>query len=325
MANELVKVEIPSYLAKIMADNPELMVINDEAVGGISSGQTYPQIKLKGTRFRIVDGETDTILKTTEIQVVIFRAKERPERVFYLGSFNPDEEKAPDCQSLNGICPAPGTPNPQNSVCDGCHNNVWGTGKNPDGTPSKGKACKERKLVVVAPYGPDGVTERSFGLSIPPASLTLFGNYVKQLKLHGAALPMVITTISFSEDSNFPMLTFKFDGVLSPSDIAKVMTMMHSPETLNIIEMPPAALPAPATIKEVPPETHHEAAPADPPPPPADPPKERKPRAKKGDAQTAFGGGEPAPEDPGEETGHTGNDAMPSTDDVRKALGLFGE
>jgi hypothetical protein len=307
MANELVKVEIPSYLAKIMADNPEMMGINDEAVGGISSGKTYPMIKLKGTRFRIVDGDTDTVLKSTEIQVVVFRAKERPERVFYLGAFNPDEEKSPDCQSDNGICPNKNVSAPQNSVCEGCHNNVWGTGKNADGTPSKGKACKERKLLVVAPYGPEtGVTEKSFGFSIPPTSLTNFGKYVNQLKVHGVALPMVVTTISFNEDSNFPVLSFNHAGVLSAADAAKVIGMMHSPETLSIIDVQPAA---PQIIHTPEPESDPEPEPSPP------PPKERKPRVKKETAASAFGEGEV------EES----KEALPGVDDIRKALGLFGE
>lgn len=323
MANDLMKIEAPEYMLSMVKDNPELEGLMQELSAGTGGGAMYPQIKLKGTRFRIIDGDADQILKTTEINVAILRAKEKPERVFYVGAFNPDEERSPDCKSTNGVVPDADSVCKQNSSCEGCSQNAWGTGKAADGTPSKGKACKERKLIVVAPISPNGViTEKAFGLSIPPASISSYGSYISQLKLHGIKVPgMVITTIGFKEDSNFPTLTFSYGGTLALSEAGKAIKLMVSPEVASIINKETSAAPIFAPEKDTA-VSEHAAAPApeeadpvpDPAPAPEKPKRGRKPKSE----DTAFG----RADEPDSVQELSDAPDQPDPSEIAKALGI---
>jgi hypothetical protein len=286
----------------------------DELAAGTSSGPAYPQIKMKNARFRIVDGENDQILKTTEITVALLRAKEKPERRFYLKPYVEGEEQAPDCKSSNGIVPDADSVDKQNSCCEGCQHNAWGTGKKADGTPSDGKACQERKLIVVAPVDQDGVvTEKAFGLSIPPTSLTPYNKYLSQLKLHGVKIPgIVITSIGFA-DANHPMLTFEYAGMLKPAEAAKAVKLMMSTEVASIISV---SAPAPAEPTPEPATPPVEEKPVEPTPPPVEEKKKRGPKPK---AQTSAFGETTASEPETKEVDDTPDDDAAA---VAKALGI---
>lgn len=251
MANELVEVKIPSYLSTILAANPELEELNKELGAGFAGSPAYPQIRVKGMRFRVIDGDIDTVLKSLEIPVVVLRAKEHPERSFYMKPFVEGEEVSPDCCSSNGV-----TPNADyhiNATCAGCAHNVWGTGKKSDGTPSDGKACKERKFIVVAPVDANGiVTEKAFGMSLPTKSGTPWSQYVKQLDIHGVKVPLVVTKIGFSEKESYPVFTFTYGGPVLESEIPKIVRLIKAPEVLSMIDakvptMPPTMPPTTPT------------------------------------------------------------------------------
>jgi len=320
MANELMKIEVPENMLALLQEHPELAGLMQELATGTSSGPTYPQIKLKGTRFRMVDGDLDQVLKTTEIKVAILRAKEKPERRYYIKPYVEGEEQVPDCESENGITPDADCVCPQNTSCAGCRHNVWGTGTKADGTPSGGKACKERKLITVAPVDKDGVVfEKAFGLSIPPTSLTPYGNYIDQLKLHGIKIPaLVITTIGFA-DANHPILTFAYGGTLSPVEAGKAIKLMTAPETVGIITVgsTPPALSAPVVASAPPVTLIPEPGVVNPEviPPPADSPK-KKGRPVKTVTTSPFGETTEIPQEPKEPT----DNADPAA--VAKALGI---
>jgi len=304
----------------LLKEHPELAGLMQELAAGTSSGPTYPQIKLKGTRFRMIDGEIDELLKVVELRVAILRAKEHPERSYYVKPYVEGEEQAPDCKSENGITPDADCVYPQNTSCAGCRHNAWGTGTKADGTPSGGKACKERKLIVVAPVDKDGIVfEKAFGMSIPPTSLTPYGKYVDQLKMHGVKIPaFVITTIGFA-DANHPILTFAYSATLKVSEQAKVIKLMTAPETVGIITVGSTSLPAP--VVAAPPALPAPVVAPEPvvvvPTPPADPPK-KKGRPAKTTTTSPFG--ETTAEAPQEPEEEPEDNADPAA--IAKALGM---
>ena len=263
MSNDLMipdAASVPSYLR-----NPELArKANEEAASGISTG--YPaRVKLSGKQFTLVDGNGDetpfppaSLVAGPDgnvyLPVIVLRAKRALSKSWYAMAYNPNSDtfQAPDCFSEDAERPDASVAAPQSDTCAACPHNAFGSGKDQNGAPTKGKACSDTKILAVHVPG--------FGvhmLRTPPASLKNFGLFVKQLSANGIPLGTVKTLIGFDLAETYPIMVFKFGGYLPENLIPKLAEMSESIEVCEIVE----ARTAPAVAKQVAAPVQEKAAP----------------------------------------------------------------
>lgn len=268
----------PSYLAALLANNPVLAATNEAALANMFAGMP-PMIGVNASRFVIKDGGQDTLVTDANghpvavLGCVILAAKPQLEKKLYLTAYTPGSNAAPDCYSMNGIAPEADSSNKQAEACAGCWANVFGSGVDQTGNPTKGKRCSDIKKLALFANG------KVYGFNIPPASLQNFTAYVRDLSARQIPLPAVITTIGF--DIQQPqVLTFTYAGMLAQENLPAVAELCDSQAVKDVINFKmtaPTQLPAPTTQAALPP-----AAPQDPPAPPkpaAAPKSNRKPAA----------------------------------------------
>ena len=206
-----VNIQVPAHLASRVGAPSALA---QSLTGGLSSGgESYPRISIKGARFRIVDGDTETVLDSTTLDVVIVGANPRLSKTWYAKQWSKDAEpSAPDCFSLDGIGPDPQSTDPQNDLCASCPQNAWGSKVTPTGQQIK--ACSDNKrLAVVAAEDASGPV---YLLQVTPAALKGLNQYQKELTVRGIPPEIVKTKVSFDTDASFPKLEFGFGGFLEP-------------------------------------------------------------------------------------------------------------
>lgn len=237
-------IKIPAHLAKLM-NQPSML--GDAISGGIGGGADFPRISIKGARFRIKDGDAETVLQETYLDVVIVGANPRLSKTWYAKAWTPDAEPAaPDCYSLDGVRPNADSVNIQNDLCATCPHNAWGSKITPQG--QKVKACSDQKrLAVVAANDPTGPI---YLLSVTPAALKGLNQYHSELKMRGIPVEGIKTRISFDTNASFPKLTFGFGGFLDEATVDAVSGLFGSSEVKQITgEEAPAAM-APAEVEK---------------------------------------------------------------------------
>lgn len=257
-----VNIKVPSHLA---AKVGQPSALSQSIASGISSGQAFPRISIKGSRFRIVEDGTETVLDTTTLDVVIVGANPKLSKTFYAKAWDKDAEPtAPDCFSLDGIRPHPESETPQNDLCAQCPHNAWGSKIGPQGQQLK--ACTDQKrLAIVSADDPEGPV---YLLQVTPAALKGLNAYHKELSLRGIPAEIVKTKIGFDTDASFPKLKFGFGGFLDEDTYASVEPLFGADNVLEITgEKQPETVAAPtqprkAAVKPKPapePEVEEEA------------------------------------------------------------------
>lgn len=234
-------IQVPAHLAKRVGQPSALA---QSMAGGIGGGEAIPRISLKGARFRIKDGDAETVLPNTHLDVVIVGANPRLSKTWYAKTWTPDAEPAaPDCFSLDGVRPNTDSTDPQNDLCATCPHNAWGSKVTPMG--QKIKACADQKrLAVVAADDPSGPI---YLLQVTPAALKGLNQYQKELSMRGIAPEIVKTRISFDTDASFPKLLFGFGGFLDEPTMEAVDGLFGSSE-VKAITGEEVAAPAPAPV-----------------------------------------------------------------------------
>jgi hypothetical protein len=251
MSNALIpaNIKVPAHLAARVGAPSAL---SQSITGGLSSGgESFPRISIKGARFRIVEGDTETVLDTTSLEVVIVGANPRLSKTWYAKAWTPDSEpQAPDCFSLDGVSPDPQSTAPQNDLCASCPQNAWGSKVTPTGQQIK--ACSDMKrLAIVAADDPEGAV---YLLSVTPAALKGLNQYHKELSVRGIPPEIVKTKVSFDTDASFPKLAFSFGGFLDEDTQAIVDQLFgsdHVKEITGEAERQPVAVPQIAAPKPV--------------------------------------------------------------------------
>jgi len=106
-------------------------------------------------------------------------------------------KQPPTCASLDLVKPTADIAEPQDNGkgCLACKWSQWGSGKNQDGTPSRGQACKQRLRVFLLRPGEEIPTL----LSLPPSALKAFGQYALQLRQSKASLVAVTTIFGLAD------------------------------------------------------------------------------------------------------------------------------
>ena len=221
--------EIPEY-AMVSADVAKEMYA--DAINGISAGAP-PAIRVKGGKFRIVEGGEETTIKALVegqyLPVVVLAAKRALNKTYYAAAYDPaNEPEAPDCWSLDSEKPDASIKNPVCATCAACPMNAFGSGRNAAGQPTKGKACTDTKIVAVAYNG------APYALRIPPASLKGFGSYVRGLQARNVLLGAVVTFLSLDDDADFPKLEFKVGAFVPRDKFETLADMAKSPEVHDI-------------------------------------------------------------------------------------------
>jgi hypothetical protein len=221
-------IKVPAHLAARIGTQSALA---QSMTGGIGSGVAVPRISIKGARFRIVDGDTETVLDSTKLSVIVVGANPGLSKTWYAKAWTPDADTAaPDCYSLNGISPHPDSEQPQNDMCATCPQNAWGSKITPQG--QKIKACADQKrLAIVAADDPDGPV---YLLQVTPAALRGLNQYQKELTMRGIPPEIVATEVSFDTDASFPKLKFSFGGFLDEDQLAAVDKLFGSQEVLEV-------------------------------------------------------------------------------------------
>lgn len=241
----LANVQIPAHLS---AKVGQPSALSQSIASGISSGQSFPRISIKGARFRIIEDGTETVLDTTSLDVVIVGANPKLSKTFYAKAWDKDAEpSAPDCFSLDGVRPHPESEGPQNDVCASCPHNAWGSKTGPQGQQLK--ACTDQKrLAVVAADDPEGPV---YLLQVTPAALKGLNSYHKELSVRGIPAEVVKTKIGFDTDASFPKLKFGFGGFLDEDTYAAVEPLFGADNVMEITgERQPEAAAAPSTPRK---------------------------------------------------------------------------
>jgi len=258
-------VKVPAHIAARVGQPSALA---QSLGGGIGGGGDFPRISLKGSRFRIKDGDAETVIQETSLDIVIVGANPRLSKNWYAKAWDANAEPtAPDCFSSDGVRPSADAENPQNDICATCPHNAWGSKVTPTG--QKIKACSDTKrLAVVSADDPTGPI---YLLQVTPAALKGLNQYQKELSMRGIPAEVVKTRISFDTDASFPKLMFGFGGFLDEDGMAAVDTLFGSDKVKEITGEEAAALmlaapvekPKPQLVKAVEPEPE-EPAPATP-------------------------------------------------------------
>jgi len=231
---------------------------NEEAMASLSLGG-FPYIKLNGTRFMAVEGDREVTLPVMELPVVIMRAARELRKKWYATKFNPNSpepNKKPDCFSDDGITPHGTSTSPQAKTCASCPHNAFGSGRDQDGKPTDGKACSDNKQLAVYSRAPSQtpvpanmtpIETSVFGLRLPPASLKNFAVYVKAMTAKGVPLAGALTIIGFDPAYTYPVLSFRFGGLLNDAQYAAIDAMAKGEEVATILAPTPGAAVAVAT------------------------------------------------------------------------------
>ena len=256
-----VNVTIPAHLAaRIGAPS----VLAQSVMAGLGGGPAYPKISIKGSRFRIKEGSTETVLNTLELEVVIVGANPRLSKTWYAAKWDPNAEaSAPNCYSLDGVSPAADAEDPQNDLCASCPKNAWGSAVADNGQQLK--ACRDHKrLAVVAA---DDASGPVYLLEVTPAALKGLNQYQRELTMRGIPAEVVKTKVSFDSDASFPKLKFGFGGFLDADTQAVVDGLFGTPEVLEVTGEATANAPAPAPAPKPQPVAPKPVAVVAPPPP----------------------------------------------------------
>jgi hypothetical protein len=237
--------KVPAHLAKRI-NQPS--VLAESIAGGIATGEAIPKISIKSSRFRIVEGGDEILLKELELETIIVGANPKISKIFYKSSWSADTDpEAPDCFSLNGVTPDISVQNPENPDCATCPNSQWGS-RIVDGKELK--ACSDKKrLAVVAKQDPEGTV---YLLEVTPAALRNLNAYQKELSTRGIPVELVTTVVSFDPDASFPKLQFHFGGFLDEDEVEIVEALHGTDEVLRVTGQleSPTSLPEPIQEEE---------------------------------------------------------------------------
>src|SRR6266566_2181408 len=166
------------------------------AIGGITAGSPA-HISIAGNHFTLVDDAgNEKPIQTLFLDVCVIDANPSVSKIFFdpRTPFVPggDNSNPPICWSDNGIGASAQASQPQNTSCQLCPQNAWGSAVS-KATGAKVKACNDVKKLAILVPGIDMV----FLMRIPPASLKNWGKYCNTLAGHGVDLPDALTRLEF--------------------------------------------------------------------------------------------------------------------------------
>lgn len=225
-AEETTALQVPDYLKGVQTTN-------DEMSTGV--GVSVPRVSLKGSKFRLIDGEKEERV-SEPFNVVILGVEPRNglSRTWYEKPYNPQSADPPDCSSWDGVRPDPWVSKPQSKLCANCPLNMWGSAKSMSG--KKAKACKESKRLIIVKA--DDIEGTQYVLTVTISSLKALSAYGKWLSQNQLPFSAVITELSFNEESDYPELEFNFNSFLEESDGKMCMSIAEERPWESVISSP---------------------------------------------------------------------------------------
>lgn len=225
---------------------------------GIAPGGGVNRVGIRNGYWSLIGSDGETINITERyLDVILLVGNPNMSKVYYEGAFTGEDGIAPTCHSHNGVGPSVSAAKPQASTCNECILNQWNTAKRSDGTPGKGKACGDRKLIAIIATKHPGKT---YKLDIPPASLQNLFAYVQEImKLgHASGRPMepfdFVSRLEFDPTKTGQVITFKRGGQLTDPQLVYIADVLDSGQVEGLLELhdkPRAALPAPKAAPQV--------------------------------------------------------------------------
>lgn len=194
------------------------------------AGVGGPRLSIKGKQFRFIEGDNERPYPFGQPLNVVLLTTDPHEGVaknFYGHAYVEGEDQSPKCYSSDGITPDAGVEEAQSATCATCPHNKFGTARNQDGSPAKGKACRDFKRVYVVPH------DEPFGevheLRVPPTSFKNMQSYGSKLDKVGVKMHGVVTQLNFTSDTS-PVLTFTFVGYLEQDTVMQLDGRISSGE-----------------------------------------------------------------------------------------------
>ena len=253
MSNEvsLFQQAVPDYIKEVEVD--ELT----KSLGGAGG---MKRISIRGSVFRMmVNGEEIAKNESRAMNIVVVNGTKYVARKFYAGAYVAGESAPPDCWSNDGITPDASIQDPQHANCEGCPQNIKGSGAN------ESRACKyEKRLAVVLA---DDIKGSVYQLILPSKSYfgkgdqdhMPFEQYAKYVASQGYNINMIVTEMKLDSDSDTPKLTFKPIGFLNKEQWEVAKMQGNTPEAKSAVvqtaaqaDSKPKAIAAPVKAAEAP-------------------------------------------------------------------------
>jgi hypothetical protein len=224
------------------------------ALAGGAVGNRTKSISIKGGVFRLNEGGKEiAAIEERYLDVVIVNAAPDVSRVFYAKAYD-GEVSAPDCWSQDGKTPSSEASNPQHNKCDGCQQNIAGSGQN------NSRACRfQQHIAVVLANDMEGAVLK---LTVPAKSV--FGKeegdnralqaYARHLGAQNIDPSEVITRMKFDTKSEAPKLFFKAMRWLTDDEFPTIQEQGKTDTALKAItmsfsKMDSVAAPAPLKLE----------------------------------------------------------------------------
>lgn len=250
MTNELQVVNqnfaVPAYL---QATVDEERAVNAAAGAGIAKSDFLPSLSIKGKCFSIRQNGDVKTFDMPALDVVVIAARPYISKVMYPGVYNPKDNAAPVCASINSQTPDyesqaidPATGKCPNN-CAGCYFNQFGSAKQ-----GAGKACKDYKRLVVMLASPDGknfpANAPALILDVPATSLKapkgttymMLKECVNALDAGNVPLSAYVLTLRFVMSSEFPQITFQPKRWVLPEEMERAKELRASEAVKNALE-----------------------------------------------------------------------------------------
>ncbi len=229
-------VQLPAHLSDRLGGPSALAGAMTSGIAAGSGGAGFKRISIRGGRFRIREGSTETVLPDNVLRAVIVGASPNVTKSFYKGAYNPKAENAerkPDCYSNDGIRPANDAADPQGQLCATCPQNAWGSKITDAGT--KMKACADQKRLAVISADDHSAEPEVYLFQVTPAALTQFRQYGELLSSKGFPPELCVTEISFDPKEAYPKAQFKFGGFIEQSQVEIVDKLVNSQIVRDVI------------------------------------------------------------------------------------------
>lgn len=226
-----------------------LSSIAADVISGLSGeGRTFPEISIKGARWRLrMPGGEEDVLTTFNIQFALIAANPAKSKTFYLSKYDPDgEPRAPDCASDDGIRPNDGVEHPQSASCTNCPHNVWGSDINPV-SGKKNKRCKDSKRIAVMLIGDPNA--QIFAWRLSPMNMLSFADTVKDAVRQNIDLERVVFDAAFDAKSDYPRVVFTIKRPLTEEELHAAAQLRQSEGAKAAVGIGAPMIPAP--VREV--------------------------------------------------------------------------
>lgn len=189
-------------------------------------------------------GRQQTI-PATSVRGVIIASSGTLTKAWYEKAYVPGTNAAPDCFSNDGKVPAAGVAKPQCSNCAQCPKNAFGSHP----VTGRGKACGDRKLVVVAL---DSMPDKFATFNVPTMSLQSLAKIDAQLRSSNIPLQSVMMEFSFDQAVTYPVVKIGAIGFIGKEHFEKFRAYADTDECSMLLREVDYDAPAAETAPVVP-------------------------------------------------------------------------